>query len=64
MDESSSDSDDDLEMSVITGKYDVVPPDGRAHSGFFKSCRKQHVMFPFHEEKIKCDEYGEILQLD
>lgn len=65
LDEASSDSDDELEMNVITGKHDiVVRPDGRTHTGFFKSSRKQYVMFPFQEEKIKCDEYGEIIQLD
>lgn len=65
LEESSSDSDDDLEMNVITGKHDiVVRPEGRAHTGFFKSSRKQYVMFPFHEEKIRTDEYGEIIQLD
>lgn len=64
--ESSEDSsDDDLEMSVITGKHDiVVRAEGRAHTGFFKSSRKQHVMFPFVEEKIRTDEYGEIIQPD
>ncbi|XP_053969737.1 probable cleavage and polyadenylation specificity factor subunit 2 [Anastrepha ludens] len=63
--ESSSDSDDDIEMSVITGKHDiVVRPEGRHHSGFFKSTKKHYAMFPFHEEKIKCDEYGEIINLD
>lgn len=65
LDESSSDSDDDLEMNIITGKHDiVVRPEGRAHTGFFKSSRKQHVMFPFHEDKIKWDDYGEIVQLE
>lgn len=65
IDESSSDSDDELEMNIITGKHDiVVRPHGRAHTGFFKSSRKQHVMFPFAEEKIRIDEYGEIIQLD
>lgn len=65
IDESSSDSDDDLEMNIITGKHDiVVRPEHRAHTGFFKSSRKQHVMFPFHEDKIRSDEYGEIIQLD
>lgn len=65
IDESSSDSDDELEMNIITGKHDiVVRPEGRAHSGFFKSSRKQHVMFPFYEDKIRTDEYGEIIQLD
>lgn len=63
--ESSSDSDDDIEMSVITGKHDIViRPEGRHHSGFFKTNKKHHVMFPFHEEKIKFDDYGEIVNLD
>ncbi|KAM7359849.1 cleavage and polyadenylation specificity factor subunit 2 [Cochliomyia hominivorax] len=63
--ESSSDSDDDIEMSIITGKHDIViRPEGRQHTGFFKSNKRHHVMFPFHEEKIKCDEYGEIINLE
>lgn len=63
-DESSSDSeDDDIEMKVITGKHDiVVRPEGRTHSGFFKSSKKQFAMFPMHEERIKFDEYGETIQ--
>lgn len=65
VEEPSSDSDDDLEMNVITGKHDiVVRPEGRAHTGFFKSSRKQYAMFPFHEEKVRVDDYGEIIQLD
>lgn len=61
--ESSSDSDDDIEMKVITGKHDiVVRPEGRTHSGFFKSNKKQFAMFPMHEERIKFDEYGEVIQ--
>jgi cleavage and polyadenylation specificity factor subunit 2 len=62
--ESSSDSeDDDIEMKVITGKHDiVVRPEGRTHSGFFKSSKKQFAMFPMHEERIKFDEYGEVIQ--
>ncbi|XP_058062767.1 probable cleavage and polyadenylation specificity factor subunit 2 isoform X1 [Anopheles bellator] len=63
LDESSSDSDDELEMNIITGKHDiVVRPEGRSHTGFFKSSKKHYAMFPFHEEKIKYDEYGEIIQ--
>lgn len=65
VEEPSSDSDDDLEMNVITGKHDiVVRPEGRVHTGFFKSSRKQYAMFPFYEEKIRHDDYGEIIQLD
>lgn len=65
IEENSSDSEDELEMNIITGKHDiVVRPEGRAHTGFFKSSRKQHVMFPFYEEKIRSDEYGEIIQVE
>lgn len=61
----SSDSEDDLEMDIITGKHDIViRPEGRSTLGFFKSNKRLHVMFPFHEEKIKYDDYGEIVQLD
>lgn len=63
--ESSSESEDDIEMSVITGKHDiVVRSEGRHHSGFFKSNKRHHVMFPYHEEKIKYDDYGEVINLD
>lgn len=65
IEEPSSDSDDDIEMNVITGKHDiVVRPQGRASTGFFKSSKKQYAMFPFHEEKVRHDDYGEIIQLD
>lgn len=65
IDDSSSDSEDELEMNIITGKHDiVVRNESMAHSGFFKTSRKQHVMFPFSEEKIKSDEYGEIITLE
>lgn len=65
VEEPSSDSDDDIEMNVITGKHDiVVRPQGRATTGFFKSSKKQYAMFPFHEEKVRHDDYGEIIQLE
>jgi cleavage and polyadenylation specificity factor subunit 2 len=64
--ESSSDSEEeDIEMKVITGKHDiVVRPEGRTHSGFFKSSKKQFAMFPMHEERIRFDEYGEVIQTE
>lgn len=59
-----SDSDDDIEMSVISkGRHDIViKQEGKLSSGFFKATKKQHPMFPFQEEKIKSDEYGEIIK--
>ncbi|XP_077285623.1 cleavage and polyadenylation specificity factor subunit 2 [Arctopsyche grandis] len=62
---SDSESDDDLEMSIITGKHDIiVRNDVHRSTGFFKSNKRQHAMFPFHEEKTKSDEYGEIIRLE
>lgn len=52
-------------MSVITGKHDIiVKNEVHKHTSFFKSNKKQHAMFPFHEEKTKCDEYGEIIRVN
>ncbi|XP_017769181.1 PREDICTED: probable cleavage and polyadenylation specificity factor subunit 2 [Nicrophorus vespilloides] len=61
-----SDSDDDIEMSVISkGKHDIViKQEGKIHGGFFKATKKQHPMFPFHEDKIKSDDYGEIIKTE
>ncbi|CAH0550597.1 unnamed protein product [Brassicogethes aeneus] len=59
-----SDSDDDIEMSVISkGRHDIViKQEGKVSGGFFKVTKKQYPMYPFSEEKIKCDEYGEIIK--
>lgn len=62
--ESESDSEDDIEMSVITkGRHDIViKQEGKVSGGFFKVTKKQYPMYPFHEDKIKNDEYGEIIK--
>lgn len=59
-----SDSDDDIEMSVISkGRHDIViKQEGKISSSFFKAAKKQYPMFPFKEEKIKNDDYGEIVK--
>ncbi|CAH2012768.1 unnamed protein product [Acanthoscelides obtectus] len=59
-----SDSDEDIEMSVISkGRHDIViKQEGKISGGFFKVTKKMHPMYPFHEEKIKCDEYGEVIK--
>lgn len=59
-----SDSDSDIEMSVISkGRHDIViKQEGKISGGFFKVTKKMHPMYPFHEDKIKCDEYGEIIK--
>ncbi|XP_066244891.1 probable cleavage and polyadenylation specificity factor subunit 2 [Euwallacea similis] len=61
-----SDSDSDIEMSIISkGRHDiVVKQEGKVSGGFFKVTKKHHPMYPFKEEKIKCDEYGEIVRVE
>lgn len=64
-DKYSSESEDEIEISVITGRHDIVlRPGSKQHIGFFKSNKKHHVMYPYTEGKIKGDEYGEIINLD
>lgn len=60
----SSESEDDLDLSTVSrGKHDLlVKTEAKIQTGFFKSNKKQHPMFPFFEEKVKFDEYGEIIR--
>uniref|UniRef100_A0A6V7ING6 Cleavage and polyadenylation specificity factor subunit 2 n=1 Tax=Bracon brevicornis TaxID=1563983 RepID=A0A6V7ING6_9HYME len=55
----SSESEDEIEM----GRHDLLVKQ-ETKPGFFKQNKKQYAMFPFHEEKIKIDEYGEIINPD
>ncbi|KAF2897395.1 hypothetical protein ILUMI_08780 [Ignelater luminosus] len=63
-DEAESESDDDIEMSIISkGRHDIViKQEGKVSNSFFKATKKQYPMFPFREDKIKSDEYGEIIK--
>ena len=35
---------------------------GKARTGFFKQVKKAYPMFPLFEDRIKWDEYGEIIR--
>ncbi|XP_011500980.1 PREDICTED: probable cleavage and polyadenylation specificity factor subunit 2 [Ceratosolen solmsi marchali] len=57
----SSESEDEIEVGGTRGKHDLLVK--QEHKpGFFKQSKKQHPMFPFLEDKIKVDEYGEIIR--
>lgn len=59
---SDSDSDGELEMWVVTGKHDIpVRHDVRA-TGCFKTNKRHHAMYPFHEERTRADDYGEMIK--
>jgi len=66
-------SDSDTEMEVVVGKggdkavkvkHDIVmkPESAKKQTGFFKSNKSRYPMYPCHEEKIKYDDYGEIIR--
>lgn len=57
----SSESEDEIEVGGGRGKHDLLVKQ-ETKPGFFKQSKKQHPMFPFVEEKIKIDEYGEIIR--
>ncbi|CAG0891466.1 unnamed protein product [Darwinula stevensoni] len=64
--ESSSDeSDDEMELGKSAKRDFIVAEEHKTHSstGFFKATKKtMHPMFPFTEEKIRSDDYGQIIR--
>lgn len=60
-----SDMDDDLDQpaAVKTKHHDLMmKAEGSRKGSFFKQAKKSYPMFPTHEERIKWDEYGEIIR--
>ena len=60
-----SDMDDDLDQpaTVKTKHHDLMMKgEGSRKGSFFKQAKKSYPMFPTHEERIKWDEYGEIIR--
>lgn len=63
----SDESEDEMDSlsAVAKGKHDLlVKTEAKVQTGFFKSNKKQYPMFPFFEEKVKFDEYGEIIRYE
>lgn len=64
-DESDIDDDDDLDQpTVVKSKHHdlMMKSEGSRKGSFFKQAKKSYPMFPTHEERIKWDEYGEIIR--
>lgn len=60
-----SDMDDDLDQPAVvkTKHHDLMMKgEGSRKGSFFKQAKKSYPMFPTHEERIKWDEYGEIIR--
>lgn len=63
--ELSSDSDEELQLIKVTqGRHDFVMRDAKPQQGVFKTNKKQNLMFPFKEKKVKIDDYGEVINPD
>lgn len=66
--ESSEESDDDVDLENQCGgkaKHDLMmKSEGKSRGGFFKQAKKAYPMFPSKEEKVKWDDYGEIIRLE
>ncbi|XP_037541497.1 cleavage and polyadenylation specificity factor subunit 2 [Nematolebias whitei] len=62
-----SDMDDDLDQpaAVKTKHHDLMmKSEGSRKGSFFKQAKKSYPMFPVHEERIKWDEYGEVIRME
>ncbi|KAJ0173819.1 hypothetical protein K1T71_010968 [Dendrolimus kikuchii] len=59
---SDSDSEGELEMWVVTGRHDIPVRHDARQAGCFKSNKRHHAMYPFHEERNRADDYGEIIK--
>ncbi|KAM4713509.1 cleavage and polyadenylation specificity factor subunit 2 [Anableps anableps] len=62
-----SDIEDDLDQpaAVKTKHHDLMMKgEGSRKGSFFKQAKKSYPMFPVHEERIKWDEYGEIIRIE
>lgn len=60
-----SDMDDDLDQATaVKSKHHdlMMKSEGSRKGSFFKQAKKSYPMFPTHEERIKWDEYGEIIR--
>lgn len=62
-DESDTEMDTDTQTVTSKGKHDLMmKSEGKSRTGFFKQAKKSYPMFPFSEEKLKWDDYGEIIR--
>ena len=60
-----SDMEDDLDQPTVSKSkhHDLMMKgEGNRKGSFFKQAKKSYIMFPTHEERIKWDEYGEIIR--
>lgn len=60
-----SDMEDDIDQPAVvkTKHHDLMMKgEGNRKGSFFKQAKKSYPMFPSHEERIKWDEYGEIIR--
>ncbi|XP_038072490.1 cleavage and polyadenylation specificity factor subunit 2-like isoform X2 [Patiria miniata] len=70
--DSSDESEEEMEIGEVGGlkgnkkyvQHDLMlkAESGKKGTSFFKHAKKSYPMFPFHEERIRWDEYGELIK--
>ncbi|XP_033637127.1 cleavage and polyadenylation specificity factor subunit 2-like [Asterias rubens] len=70
--DSSDESEEEMEIGDAVGhksskkqvQHDLMlkTESGKKGTSFFKNAKKSYPMFPFHEERIRWDEYGELIK--
>jgi len=62
-DSESEDEADKLNATQVRSKYDLMVADDKKRSSCFKQA-KMYPMYPFKEERLKWDDYGEIIKAE
>ncbi|XP_074663107.1 cleavage and polyadenylation specificity factor subunit 2-like [Tubulanus polymorphus] len=60
--DSSDESDMEVDEEQTNIRHDLMAAEGKSKMGFFKTAKKSYPMFPFTEERIRWDDYGEIVR--
>ncbi|KAK8734330.1 hypothetical protein OTU49_006128, partial [Cherax quadricarinatus] len=64
MEEVESSSDSEGEEGLEAGKHDIIVLHEKAGTQSMFRSRKHHPMFPYHEDKVRGDDYGEFINLE
>lgn len=70
LEESSDESEAEMDIDGVgtmagpsKAKHDIIiKQEGKGRAGFFKQAKKSYPMFPYTEERLRWDEYGEIIR--
>uniref|UniRef100_A0A2R5LLA6 Cleavage and polyadenylation specificity factor subunit 2 n=2 Tax=Ornithodoros turicata TaxID=34597 RepID=A0A2R5LLA6_9ACAR len=62
--DSSEESEDDMDIDEKKPTIESIKSEKSKSLGFFKQAKKSYLMFPVKEEKMKWDDYGEVIRAE